>query len=93
MATALRYCPKACFLSGDAAALLVGDALHALPPDIGQGVNSALEDVTVLASCLGGATEAAKAYEQRRMGDAEALVRIVRVAAPFQPLSRASGFT
>ena len=42
---ALRYCPKACFVSEHSAALLVGDALHSLPPDIGQGVNSALEDI------------------------------------------------
>ena len=32
--------------------LLLGDALHAFPPDLGQGVNSGLEDVVELNNCL-----------------------------------------
>ena len=41
----------------------------------------------MLSSCLGqSASASAVAYEERRLQDAEALVRIVRVAAPFQRL-------
>jgi hypothetical protein len=34
------------------AVVLVGDAVHAFPPDLGQGVNSALEDVFALHRAL-----------------------------------------
>ncbi|CAE7218604.1 bna4 [Symbiodinium microadriaticum] len=75
--------------SDHGAAVLIGDSLHSLPPDIGQGVNSALEDVTVLARCLdsagkGATRTAARAYEDARMPDVRALIDIVQVAAPFQ---------
>lgn len=70
-------------------AVLLGDALHAFPPDIGQGVNSALEDVTVLRDVLEAAGDdqpavAVRDFEATRMPDVEALVQMVRVAAPFQ---------
>ena len=35
-----------------AKAVLVGDAIHAFPPDLGQGVNSALEDVVEFENSL-----------------------------------------
>ena len=38
-----------------AGVVLVGDAIHAFPPDIGQGVNSALSDVVMLGEALDGA--------------------------------------
>ncbi|CAL1152531.1 unnamed protein product [Cladocopium goreaui] len=82
-----QYCPTAVWRNEGAAAILLGDALHSLPPDIGQGVNSALEDVTVLESCLDStatSTEAVEEFQKRRLPDVEALIRIVRVAAPFQ---------
>lgn len=41
-------------------ACLVGDALHAMTPDIGEGGCSALEDSVVLGRCLGEALAAAK---------------------------------
>jgi 2-polyprenyl-6-methoxyphenol hydroxylase-like FAD-dependent oxidoreductase len=34
------------------AVILAGDAVHAFPPDLGQGVNSALEDVYALHRAL-----------------------------------------
>jgi len=69
--------------------VILGDALHAFPPDIGQGVNSALEDVMVLRDTLAthGDTNPAvvvKAFEADRMPDVKALVHMVRVSAPFQ---------
>lgn len=41
--------------------LLLGDAAHAFPPDLGQGVNSGLEDVFVLDQTLSAASEPALA--------------------------------
>ena len=38
---------------------LLGDAAHSFPPDVGQGVNAALEDVGALAAALGGGATAA----------------------------------
>ena len=37
---------------GGTGVALLGDAAHAFPPDVGQGVNSALEDVCVLTDAL-----------------------------------------
>eukprot|EP00751_Fragilariopsis_kerguelensis_P036576 CAMPEP_0170958804 /NCGR_PEP_ID=MMETSP0735-20130129/35920_1 /TAXON_ID=186038 /ORGANISM="Fragilariopsis kerguelensis, Strain L26-C5" /LENGTH=157 /DNA_ID=CAMNT_0011372791 /DNA_START=125 /DNA_END=595 /DNA_ORIENTATION=+ len=37
---------------GGAGVVLVGDALHSFPPDIGQGVNAALSDVMMLGQCF-----------------------------------------
>jgi 2-polyprenyl-6-methoxyphenol hydroxylase-like FAD-dependent oxidoreductase len=49
----------------------------------GQGVNSALEDVCVLERQLDAAgddlTQALSAYEQQRLPDSEALVKLVQV--------------
>ena len=40
--------------SGNAGVALVGDAIHAFPPDIGQGVNAGLMDVVCLHRALSG---------------------------------------
>ena len=81
----------------DDAALLIGDAAHAFPPDLGQGVNSALEDALVLddafeeamrktdngdASAI--ARDAAKRYATKREPDARALVHLVAHGYPWQ---------
>ena len=60
---------------------------HFLFRNIPDLVSEPLQDVTVLASCLercDGAAAAVEDFQERRMADVEALIRIVRVAAPFQ---------
>lgn len=85
---------------GGCAAVLAGDALHAFPPDLGQGVNAGLQDVGALAACLDahgvafgprGASapparlaEAARAYGRARAPEAAALTRLVQLGYPFQ---------
>lgn len=68
--------------------LLLGDAVHCFPPDIGQGVNSALEDVVVLNQVLeeneDDLTKSLPRYEAARSPDVQAVVRLAQVAAPWQ---------
>lgn len=47
-----QYCPCSYAASETGGVVLVGDALHAFPPDLGQGVNSAFCDVVQLGDCL-----------------------------------------
>ncbi|WP_129311500.1 FAD-dependent monooxygenase [Streptomyces sp. L2] len=60
--------PLASFVTGRA--VLLGDAAHAMTPNLGQGANQALEDAVTLAACLDahpGDTEAAlTAYDRHR---------------------------
>ncbi|CDF36588.1 unnamed protein product [Chondrus crispus] len=70
--------------------LVMGDAAHSFPPDLGQGVNSAFEDVAVFTDLLDGFSNdtsldtVLKEYEARRDADTTALTKIARVAAPYQ---------
>lgn len=68
--------------------ILLGDAVHCFPPDIGQGVNSALEDVIVLDRVLSQShddlTQALPQYERIRSPDTTALIRLAQTAAPWQ---------
>jgi 2-polyprenyl-6-methoxyphenol hydroxylase-like FAD-dependent oxidoreductase len=52
-----QYSPEIYTVSRDAqaAVILVGDAVHTFPPDLGEGVNSGLEDVMVSSAVLDGA--------------------------------------
>ncbi len=74
--------------TSSAGVLLLGDAVHCFPPDIGQGVNSALEDVVMFDRVLDRSqddlTQALPLYEQMRSPDTTALVRIAQTAAPWQ---------
>jgi 2-polyprenyl-6-methoxyphenol hydroxylase-like FAD-dependent oxidoreductase len=62
----------------DGRAALVGDAAHAMTPNLGQGGAQAIEDAFVLAEVLarGGAVEAAlRVYQRRRMAKVRRIVR------------------
>ncbi|GFP97729.1 6-hydroxynicotinate 3-monooxygenase, partial [Phtheirospermum japonicum] len=54
---------------------VAGDALHPMPPDIGQGGCSSLEDGVVLAKCIGQAL-LAKPMANVKDGDDEHLIKI-----------------
>jgi kynurenine 3-monooxygenase len=68
--------------------ILLGDAIHCFPPDIGQGVNSALEDVCVLNEVFAQTNDdfdrALPLYETLRSPDVKALIRLAQTAFPWQ---------
>lgn len=67
--------------------VLVGDAAHAMAPNLGQGANSALVDAAVLLDELRNAPDLATAlarYQQRR---APAVARVARAAARLGQLA------
>jgi len=77
--------------SAAVAGSLVGDALHAFPPDLGQGVNSALCDVLALGDCFKDDPDdtvtipmALKRYERKNGPETRALVALARCGAPYQ---------
>jgi 2-polyprenyl-6-methoxyphenol hydroxylase-like FAD-dependent oxidoreductase len=96
-----QYCPGLQVSSpdGSAGVVLVGDAIHAFPPDIGQGINSGLSDVEALDRALQGKDiltneasdtppaslgDALKEYERVRAPEVKALIRLARFGSPYQ---------
>lgn len=76
--------------------MLLGDAAHAMAPNLGQGANSALVDAAVLFDELRrGETLAAglNAYQRRRQGAvrrvADASSRLGKLAEVTNPIARA----
>jgi 2-polyprenyl-6-methoxyphenol hydroxylase-like FAD-dependent oxidoreductase len=43
-----QLCPAMYTSNGQSAIVLVGDAVHSFPPDVGEGINCALGDVAAL---------------------------------------------
>ncbi|BAU07907.1 unknown protein [Fischerella sp. NIES-3754] len=72
----------------DKGIVFLGDAIHCFPPDIGQGVNSALEDVYILNEALKKSdnklSDALPLYESWRLPDTKALIRLAQIAYPWQ---------
>ncbi|QDZ19285.1 FAD binding domain-containing protein [Chloropicon primus] len=68
--------------------VLVGDALHAFPPDLGQGVNAGLEDIMKLRESLRrhghDLANALPDFERNRRPDVKSLVRLMQVSHPLQ---------
>ena len=68
-------------------ALLIGDAAHAVSPSLGQGCNSALEDVTVLGRLLDEYADdlnlVLKQFTKRRLADTHAIVELSNHTLPF----------
>jgi 2-polyprenyl-6-methoxyphenol hydroxylase-like FAD-dependent oxidoreductase len=61
--------------------VLLGDAAHAMTPNLGQGAGQAIEDALVLDECLAGSPsteEGLTRYELRRVTRANAIVRASR---------------
>mmetsp|Transcript_10105 Transcript_10105/g.29875 ORF Transcript_10105/g.29875 Transcript_10105/m.29875 type:complete len:528 (-) Transcript_10105:181-1764(-) len=83
-----QYCPRASVHNNENSGIvLVGDALHAFPPDLGQGVNAALADVAVLDDCLSqddSLPEALDRYRSLIEPETKALIQLARVGAPYQ---------
>lgn len=76
------------FPSSSTGIVLLGDAIHCFPPDIGQGVNSALEDVYFLNEALAQThdqiSQALPLYASWRLPDTKALVHLAQTAYPWQ---------
>ncbi len=68
--------------------VLLGDTIHCFPPDIGQGVNAALEDVCVLNEALSqtndNLSQALPLYESLRLADVKAVTKLAQIAFPWQ---------
>ena len=75
-------------LNDEAFIVLLGDVIHSFPPDLGQGVNSALEDVCILNDALEKTnhnfSEALPLYESLRLPDTKALIRLMQIGYPWQ---------
>lgn len=67
--------------------ILIGDAAHAFPPDLGLGVNSALEDLYELEEHLESDLSTSDAflnYEKNRLVESKSLVKLVQTVFPYQ---------
>jgi 2-polyprenyl-6-methoxyphenol hydroxylase-like FAD-dependent oxidoreductase len=67
---------------GEGRVTLLGDAAHPMTPNLGQGACQAIEDAAVLAECLQGNPDVARAlrhYEDRRKGRTAGITRRSRL--------------
>lgn len=84
----VQYSPELHVASttGEAAVLILGDAAHTFPPDLGEGVNSGLEDVFALDQALGqneNVGDMALAYATERKPEVRVVTLHSRGLVPF----------
>jgi 2-polyprenyl-6-methoxyphenol hydroxylase-like FAD-dependent oxidoreductase len=76
--------------------VVIGDAAHAMTPDLGQGACQALEDAVFLAAALAGADdvpEAMRSFEQTRRSRPERIARQARgISRLVQSTNPVAGF-
>ncbi|CAK0800585.1 unnamed protein product [Prorocentrum cordatum] len=86
-----RWCSRASAWVADCGVALLGDSLHCFPPDLGQGVNAGLSDVSSLlalwpqdASSPESIQRALEAYHDQQAPEAEAICRLIPIGMPYQ---------
>lgn len=82
--------PLPSYVSGNAA--LLGDAAHAMTPDLGQGACQALIDGLVLGECVSGASDVhsgLRAYDRARRRPSQRIAAASRYLGRFSVASRA----
>lgn len=75
--------------SGRSAVALLGDAVHAFPPDIGQGINAGFGDIIALDHALRGDKgrllgDALRKFEHDRLPEIKSLIQLARFGSPYQ---------
>ncbi|OJF12693.1 FAD-dependent oxidoreductase [Couchioplanes caeruleus] len=84
--------PLPTFVHGNVA--LIGDAAHAMTPDLGRGACEALIDAVALADCLAAAStvpQGLRAYDRARRRPAQRLARVASTAARLVHVRHAVG--
>lgn len=69
------------------AVIILGDAAHSVPPDMGQGLNASLEDVATLQKCLQRASDVEQVawmYQKERAADVKGLVELCSFSGQAQ---------
>jgi len=95
-----QFVPRLQCSDSKANVVLVGDAIHAFPPDIGQGVNAALEDVVAFEDALDKITaqesrepsvhtsemisKTLSTYQEERAPDVKGVAYIAQNGFPYQ---------
>eukprot|EP01038_Epipyxis_sp_PR26KG_P010674 gene10674-14335_t len=74
---------------GSSAAVLIGDSAHSFPPDLGQGVNSALEDVVYLDRAFKNSSfihlkDYLTDFQNHRLPEIKALIKLMIFGYPYQ---------